>query len=1214
MVGSGFSRNAQPRQQGLPGTPSWSALASAMQDKLNPGNPASSKPDASLLDPLKVAQQYETAFGRGELHRFLRQRINDENVSPGEFHRRLLALPWTDVFTTNWDTLLDRARHLVAARTYHVVRDLDEIPLAPRPRIVKLHGSLPAHFPLVVTEEDYRRYPVQLAPFVNTAQQAMMETVFLLIGFSGSDPNFLHWSGWVRDQLGPSAPRIYLAGWFDFSRQERRVLEQKNVIPIDLALHPKRDSWLRHQQQHQFSVDWILRTLELGRSYPTVEWPRALSQPDREAPDHLLPVDGTAWVAPKPELELSPDQKDDEESAKAVNDVLSIWMFNRGLYPGWLVVPTERVPALRRLTDNWEEVLLAGVENGFVDRMQVVHEVMWRREIMLEPLGEKLRCVAWDTVWSAAESKDASGDREVNPLALSLVACALVTDARVRFDAHGFEEAMDLASKLSEHIPDAKQRLHQERALWALYSMDFAGLSTALDAWDTDNSDVFWSVRKAALMFEAGFVQDVQPVVRKVLTSLRRAEGPARTVAVVSRESWSLHFLHALERSPWDDSDWSDRSTMGELARFKCDATEEIRQLALAVRTPPERDKGPGFELGSESRSSPTIYIGTPREDSRARAAYRVVRLGDLAGLPPSAGHWALTRYMLVDAAQALHGHGEIEFALRLMLRVTNYDGDDLLKKLLSRGNLAKIPTKIVHRLVETCERMIDYFMERRHSIGGTGSISPLERLRVAIECLSRLVLRLEADRSGGIFRKALEYYANDSLTHVWLRDCIRHLLERSWSALPESDRIGLVLDVLNAPIIGMDGFRREPFGRPDSGDLLETLVTPLPQRGGDSESRWRETVRFLTRGLESENEETRSRAMTRLTHVAMAERLAEDELVPVAQAIWSSARKGKGEPAGFGRLRSWVFLCVPEPAAGTGERWFRDKWLPRSGVAEVADDELNEALFHLGDVLESSEDRAYSLELSQVDSAHVLELFERWSERPVPSRLFLPFDNDEGRSLQNAINGVAVLQLHVDTPEAVAKVLVDQAKKLESNAVGISRLIVSQTAGSKDGNSIVSAEIRKRLWSNDARETHDALQAIAFWLRWSKRGRLGTPPNDLIREIGVVVATRRSVALVHALQIAEWIFVQGDEVQQEELRQLVLDGLGHLIYELNYAREDDAEEDVDVPFKRWGVVGLVHAMNDQGLGGHPIIAQWMEQIREDPLPEVRNSPSRIRL
>ena len=104
-----------------------------------------------------------------------------------------------------------------------------------RPRIVKLHGSFPAQFPLIVTEEDYRTYPAEFAPLVNTVQQAMMETVFLLIGFSGDDPNFLSWSGWIRDNLGPSAPKIYLAGYLNLSPHRRRMLEGRNIAPIDLV-------------------------------------------------------------------------------------------------------------------------------------------------------------------------------------------------------------------------------------------------------------------------------------------------------------------------------------------------------------------------------------------------------------------------------------------------------------------------------------------------------------------------------------------------------------------------------------------------------------------------------------------------------------------------------------------------------------------------------------------------------------------------------------------------------------------------------------------------------------------------------------------------------------------------------------------------------------------------------------------------------------------
>ena len=68
--------------------------------------------------------------------------------SPADTHIRLLKMPWRDVFTTNWDTLLEKARISVPERAYGVIRTVDEIPLTSQPRIVKLHGSLPAQFPL----------------------------------------------------------------------------------------------------------------------------------------------------------------------------------------------------------------------------------------------------------------------------------------------------------------------------------------------------------------------------------------------------------------------------------------------------------------------------------------------------------------------------------------------------------------------------------------------------------------------------------------------------------------------------------------------------------------------------------------------------------------------------------------------------------------------------------------------------------------------------------------------------------------------------------------------------------------------------------------------------------------------------------------------------------------------------------------------------------
>ena len=183
MIGSGFSRNAQKTRYDARDIPLWNDIANEIFDQLYPESTGSDYNGARVATPsvdnvLRLAQEYETAFGRSDLYSLLELLIRDNEFQPGEAHFRLLQLPWRDVFTTNWDTLLERANKEISERPYRVVENVKQLPIVSQPRIIKLHGSLPSQFPLIVTEEDYRTYPAEFAPLVNTVQQAMMETVF----------------------------------------------------------------------------------------------------------------------------------------------------------------------------------------------------------------------------------------------------------------------------------------------------------------------------------------------------------------------------------------------------------------------------------------------------------------------------------------------------------------------------------------------------------------------------------------------------------------------------------------------------------------------------------------------------------------------------------------------------------------------------------------------------------------------------------------------------------------------------------------------------------------------------------------------------------------------------------------------------------------------------------------------------------------------------
>jgi hypothetical protein len=291
MVGSGLSLNAIPRRPPQDasgyhnrGFPSWRQLTERFVAELYP-EPSTTQAErdeaarrtSSTSGAMRLADEYEAAHGRVALDQLLIDAIPDAEFDPGPLHRLLLSLPWADVFTTNYDTLLERAAQSVPHRRYNVVTSSEEIPTAVRPRIAKLHGSFPSVRPFVITEEDFRTYPRRAAAMVNLAQQAFVENTFCLIGFSGDDPNFLHWTGWARDTLGSGVHQIYLCGVLDLTPAQRKLLQDRHVMPIDLSPLFPAPRWTDRRERLAAALEWFLLALEAARPPDVFAWPAQAS-------------------------------------------------------------------------------------------------------------------------------------------------------------------------------------------------------------------------------------------------------------------------------------------------------------------------------------------------------------------------------------------------------------------------------------------------------------------------------------------------------------------------------------------------------------------------------------------------------------------------------------------------------------------------------------------------------------------------------------------------------------------------------------------------------------------------------------------------------------------------------------------------------------------------------------------------------------------------
>ena len=66
-------------------------------------------------------------IGRPALEKIIRDAVPDLEYSPSSVYIKMMELPWNDVFTTNYDTLIERAAEMVTKRRYNVVVSQEDL-------------------------------------------------------------------------------------------------------------------------------------------------------------------------------------------------------------------------------------------------------------------------------------------------------------------------------------------------------------------------------------------------------------------------------------------------------------------------------------------------------------------------------------------------------------------------------------------------------------------------------------------------------------------------------------------------------------------------------------------------------------------------------------------------------------------------------------------------------------------------------------------------------------------------------------------------------------------------------------------------------------------------------------------------------------------------------------------------------------------------------
>jgi len=472
LIGAGFSKNA--RMPEAAEMKDWNALGIEFYKRLY-GEPKSE--NLFFQNPINLATQVEASFGRHELDNMIQQSLPDDVIVPSQLHVDLLNLGWHDLFTTNYDTLLDRAC-LDADHPYTIVYNKDTLLYSVSPRIVKLHGSFPNIRPYIITEEDYRTYPQRYPEFVNTVRQSLIENLFCLIGFSGDDPNFKSWLGWLRDVMGQQITPVYFITYDKNLHDSRRNLLAKQKIEV-LNLHD-----LQIVEGIQDAFDFFFTYLKKESS--------------------------TQWNGKLKERTVKIEDAD--KIRRLTEEMTDI----RNRYPRWLVLPKKYYDDFGDVRSGilfWKE--LPEIE-GLTAKEWILflYELKWRMEVSLTPIGAEWYVNALE----ALTLDDTENESIVIDLKL-----ALLTHYRIVGNELPYSELVDqLISHKSKLRLEQFRCFYYDRCLMASSKMQYSDLRTYLSEWTVFDTDFVGALWKSAMLMEANMKSEALNLLNRASTQIRK--------------------------------------------------------------------------------------------------------------------------------------------------------------------------------------------------------------------------------------------------------------------------------------------------------------------------------------------------------------------------------------------------------------------------------------------------------------------------------------------------------------------------------------------------------------------------------------------------------------------------------------------------------------------------------------------------------------------
>ena len=886
FVGAGFSKNAQLISGGV-SPPNWDQLGNLFFEKTRKHRPK--RNDLAYANVLRLAEDVENLYGKAELSKMIRDAVNDDKLVPSDAHLRLLALPWNDVYTTNYDTLLERAALRLSEqgrRLYSIIRDDEALGIETPPFLMKLHGDINDPQSIIISEEDYRTYPSKHQAMINHIRNAIMLDTMVLIGFSGNDPNFLQWLGWVRDALKNNQRKVYLFSVNGIPDAVKKTFEKKNVIVVDLKGLAGKNATPSE------SILCAISFLE-----------RFIQQKEQERTQYRKSA--LAWGRV-----FNIEDEIEQQFAR--------WKQERETYPGWLVMPREK-------RENWASIDDFSLSIDKIKQLTKENQLLyldlfnWRIEKSLFPIDNN-----WEQIYLSILNQFKPFSRRCR-CAIRVAWTNLKLGLLRLYRQEGWVEKWQaLRDELDvyavKYQEDQRARFCYEQALAAVYQNDFFSLEKVLNSWKECASDPYWDIRRGAIWAEYLSLEKGKPITQKAFNSICEKLDSASNEA--ERFYWASRKVHA--HTVWNSMSQANfsverneasaaRQTWSELKPYDDIWYEReffdtnVRSIEDALRV---KTKVASFRLG-HSRTI-TNLSGNSKD---YRVAYAYFLYYEETGFPIHLPYLNTIKKETLDKALSVMGYCSPAIAACWLLRA----GDPkLVSSIYHRRFLERTNYEDVDALYQRYLKCLDNLLAAdrledvpfwAHALRG-----------VLVEILARLCVKASYDSRISTLDSIVAIFQDKYSAYF---EGLGHLLSSLISTFSQTEITGLIPRFAAMPI-ARDRFedcRLEPLfyvNAPVSFSLksVGTVADDLFERIGV-------------------NENDDKALFYRLLFLYKCGALSKAQEHKLARALWSTVDdKGFPQRTIFNRF---AFLSFPHPADINPQEllkdYFRTTSIPKAGT-----------------------------------------------------------------------------------------------------------------------------------------------------------------------------------------------------------------------------------------------------------------------------------------